>query len=55
VYKEQIKDYKEVTAKNTEAFLAVAKSSDANTQVTKENTKTLSDLRMWLIENLAKT
>lgn len=54
VYKDQIKDYKEVTTKNTEAFLAVVKSNEANTQSNKETTKTVSELRIWLVENLPK-
>lgn len=52
VYKEQIKDYKEVTTKNTEAFLKVVESNEKNTDSNKETAKTISELRLWLIENL---
>lgn len=52
VYKEQIRDYKEVTAKNTEAFLKVVDSNEENTASNKETAKTIHELRLWLIENL---
>lgn len=52
VYKEEIKDYKEITAKNTEAFRLTANATNELTISNKENTKAMHDLRIWLVENL---
>lgn len=52
IYKEEIRDYKEIAAKNTQAFLLTASATAELSVTNKENTKALHDLRMWLIENL---
>lgn len=65
VYKEQLKDHKELIEKNTKAFVEHTNAVKENSQVTKElreaisetsfeQTKALTETRLWLKENYGK-
>lgn len=65
VYKEQLKDHKELIEKNTKAFVEHTEAVKENSEVTKELSKALSgtsikqtealtEMRLWLKENYGK-